>query len=144
MLVDQAIREKRDLITLSDAMLIESRMICDGPALDAQFGVLISDYSVDEVTDRTEAELGQGTLAIVSQHGDEQPGGWVSEGQIVNELMSHKMPEGKAYSLLSQLSRTRILEEENRDGTLCYRMYVPLLRKRFVKQNLYLKYFRKR
>jgi len=95
------------------------------------------------VTDRTEAELGKGTLAIVSKYGDEQAGGWVTEGQIVKELMSHNMPEGKAYSLLSQLSRTRILEEENRDGTLCYRMYVPLLRKRFVKQNLYLKYFRK-
>jgi hypothetical protein len=56
--------------------------------------------------------------------------------------MDHKVPVEKTASLLSQLTRTKILEEDFRSGRLCYRIAVPLLHKRFIRQNMYLRYFR--
>jgi hypothetical protein len=37
----------------------QERMLSDGPAFDAQFAVLVSDYSVDEITHPQEAQLGK-------------------------------------------------------------------------------------
>jgi hypothetical protein len=66
----------------------------------------------------------------------------VHEGQVFEEFTRHRVPVEKSAALLSQLTRTKILDESNRDGALCYRLAVPLVRKRFVRQNLFLKYFR--
>ncbi len=141
-LVDKLKRERRSLITLEDIKAMEGRMISEGPAYDAQFEVVLSDYSVAEVLHPQEALLGKGALALVAKISHEQPSGWVFEAQIFEELAKHHITKEKAASLLSQLVRTKILEEDSSSGSMCYRMSVPLLRKRFVKQNLYLKYFR--
>src|SRR5262249_19020823 len=117
------------------------RLVGEG-SYDAQFEVLISDYSVAEVTHPKEALLGKGTLALVAKIGEEQPDRWVFEEQILDSLSSHKVPVEKAASLLSQLTRTKIIEDDFREGRLCYRIAVPLLHERFIRQNLYLKYFR--
>lgn len=117
-------------------------MISEGPAYDAQFAVLISDYSVDEVTHPKEALLGKGMLALVAQFGQGQPEGWVGDEQIFDAFSKYKIPVEKTTSLLSQLNRTKILEEMSEGGRLRYRISIPLLRKRFVRQNLHLKYFR--
>ena len=79
---------------------------------------------------------------LIAKRGQEQPDRWVYEEQIIESLLGHKIPVEKTASLLSQLTRTKILEECNREGKLCYRMTVPLLHNRFVQQNLYLKSFR--
>jgi hypothetical protein len=142
MLVDRMRREVRRTVTLADVRAIEERMVSEGPAFDAQFEVLISDYSVAEVLHPKESLLGKGTLALIAKLGHEQPQGWVYEEQVVTGLSGHNVHVEKAAALLSQLTRTKILEESARDGRLSYRMAIPLLRKRFVRQNLYLKYFR--
>jgi TIR domain len=141
-LVDRVRREKRRLITNEDVSWIENRMITEGPAYDAQFSVVVSDYSVDEISMPQEKRLGMGTLALISKIGHEQKGGWVREGQIVEALTRHRIPPAKTASLLSQLLRARIVEESETAGDLHYRMTIPLLRKRFVRQNLYMKFFR--
>lgn len=135
-------RDGQAMIPLQEVKAIEERMIAEGPAYDAQFAVLLSDYSVDEVIHPKEASLGKGLLALVAHFGHEQQEGWVYGEQIFEALIRYKIPLEKTASLLSQLTRTKILEESSKDGKLRYRMAIPLLRKRFVRQNLYLKYFR--
>ena len=56
----------------------------DGPAFDAQFAVLISDYSVNEVSHPKEALLGKGMLALVSRRGQDSDG-WVATSVILDE-----------------------------------------------------------
>jgi hypothetical protein len=51
------------------------------------------------------------------------------------------MPKEKLMSVLSQLYRTKIVDERETPEGRQFRVYVPLLRKRFVKQNMYGKYF---
>jgi hypothetical protein len=140
LLVDRIKREGRRTVTLADIANVEKRLICEG-CYDAQFEVLISDYSVAEITHPKEALLGKGTLALVAKIGDELTERWVPEGRIFESLFEHKVPIEKTASLLSQLTRTRILEEESQDGRLCYRIAILLLHKRFITQNMYLKYF---
>jgi hypothetical protein len=142
LIVDRAKRERRATVTLADIQALEERMVSEGPAYDALFAVLISDYSVAEIMHPQEALLGKGTLALIAKLGDEQPEGWVLEEQIFARLVEHKIPREKAAFLLSQLARTKILEEQSQKGALRYRLSIPLLRKRFVRQNLYLKFFR--
>jgi hypothetical protein len=117
-------------------------MISEGPAYDAQFEVVISDYSVAEVLHAQEALLGKGTLALIAKPGNEHPDGWVAEERIFNGLWQHKLAKEKTALLLSQLVRSKIVEEDGAADPLRYRIAVPLLRKRFVRQNLYVKYFR--
>jgi hypothetical protein len=140
LLVDRAKREKRTTIALADIQALEERMVSEGPAYDALFAVLISDYSVAEIMHPQEALLGKGTLALIAKLGAEEPDGWVPRTQIVNTLREHRIPLDKAAELLSQLARTKILEEESRDGALRYRIAILLLRKRLVRQNLHLKW----
>jgi serine/threonine protein kinase len=142
LLVDRIKREQRRLISLADIQALEERMVSEGPAYDPLFAVLISDYSVAEVMHPQEALLGKGTLALLAKLGDELPEGWVPDSQVFPKLLDHKIPMEKAALLLSQLARTKILEEQSRAGTLHYRVSIPLLRKRFVRQHLYLKIFR--
>jgi hypothetical protein len=141
LIVDKLKRTGRQVLSLADVKWVEERMISDGPAFDAQFAVLISDYSIDEVTHPKEAQLGKGLLALVSKFGT-QNDGWVFGSQIFDTFSRYKIPEEKTASLLSQLTRTCILEEGSADDQLQYRVSIPLARERFVRQNLYLKYFR--
>ena len=140
-LVDKVKRERRKIITSQDIKGIEEQMISEGPAYDAQFEVVVSDYSVAEVMNAQEAQLGKGTLALVAKLGCEHENRWVFEKQLFAEMTSYKIPIEKTASLLSQLVRAKILEESISSETLSYRLAIPLLHKRFVKQNLFLKYF---
>jgi class 3 adenylate cyclase len=142
LIVDRLKRENRAEITVADIKWLEERMIAEGPAYDAQFSVLISDYSVDEVTHRHEARLGEGLLALVAKL-CQQHGGWATADDIYEAMSRQKIPEEKTESLLSQLTRTRILEEDSAGDELRFRLSIPLVQERFVKQNLYRKYFRK-
>src|SRR5204863_7105580 len=117
-LVARIKRERRRTITLADVKAIEERMISEGPGYDAQFAVVISDYSVSEVMSEQEAELGKGALALIAKIGHEQAGGWVLEEQIFNELLKHGISAEKSASLLSQLVRTKIVEEDSSEDTL--------------------------
>ena len=142
LIIDKIKREKRLQVTLDDIQWVEQRMIFEGPAYDAQFEVLISDYSVDEVTHPKESRLGKGLLALVAHKGEYAVDRWVSSEQIFADMATQKIPPDKTASLLSQLSRTKILDEDTLDDQLRYRIAIPLLQQRFVKQNLYRKYFR--
>ena len=141
LIVDKIKRIGRATITLRDIKWVQERMISDGPAFDAQFAVLISDYSVAEITHPKEAQLGKGLLALVSKLGQQQDG-WVPATEIFERFAEYKIPDEKTASLLSQLTRTCILEEGNVDDRLRYRLSIPLVQERFVRQNLHLKYFR--
>jgi hypothetical protein len=140
--VDRVKREKRREVNLEDIQAFEERMISQGPAYDAQFEVAISDYSVAEVIHPQEAEVGKGAMALIAKMGEDDPDAWVAEDEIFDKLSGQNIPLEKSASLLSQLVRTKILEEDSGGGEMRYRIAVPLLRKRFVRQNLYLKYFR--
>jgi hypothetical protein len=140
-LVDRITRDGGRTLRLDDVRWLEKRMIAEGPAYDAQFEVLISDYSVAEIRHSKEALLGKGTLALIAMLGQDQPERWVSEKLIFDRLTEHKVPPEKAAALLSQLTRTKIMEEQERDGRLCYRIAVPLLYQRLIQQNVYLKHF---
>ena len=142
LIVDRLKREERPTIANADINWLRERMISEGPAYDAQFAVLISDYSIDEITHSKESRLGKGLLALVSQLG-QQHDRWVPSTEIYDALHHHEIPEEKTASLLSQLTRTCILEEGNVDGELQYRLTVPLVQERFLQQNLYRRFFRK-
>jgi class 3 adenylate cyclase len=142
-LVDRARRGDRATVTLADVAAVEERMIHHGPAYDAQFEVVISDYSVAEVMDPQEALLGKGTLAVLAKLSTDVPGRWVKEGALLGALQEHGISPERASSLLAQLVRTKIVDEDNAgDDDMRYRVTIPLLQKRLVRQNLYLKYFR--
>jgi len=142
LIVDRMKQDARPTITRADIDGLRERMVSDGPEYDAQFAVLVSDYSVDEITHPKEARLGKGLLALVSQIAQREAG-WAASGELFSALARHNVPEEKTASLLSQLTRTRILDEENFDDELKYRLSIPLVQERFVRQNLHLKYFRK-
>jgi hypothetical protein len=130
----------RPAIELKEIQLVEERMVSDGPGFDAQFASLVSDYSVDEISHPKEALLGKGVLALISRVGRPRDG-WATVGEILGELAKYDIPEEKTTSLLSQLTRTRILEETDLDDQLQYRVSVPLVRERFARQHLYRRYF---
>jgi hypothetical protein len=138
--VADARRERRRTITLDEIRTFEDAMVAD-PEYETQFNVVMSDYSVAEVTHPQEARIGKGTLALISRFGQEHPDGWVPRRRLVPELRSNKIPEDKIDSLLAQLKRTRIIEEGLDEGDVHYRITIPLLRKRLVKQNFYGRYF---
>lgn len=140
LIVDKIKRNGRRCVEVKDIQWVQERMVSDGPAFDAQFAVLISDYSVSEVSHPKEALLGKGMLALISRLGQHSDG-WVAASAIFGDFGRYEIPEEKTASILSQLTRTCILEEADRDDELHYRLAVPLVRERFVRQNLYRRYF---
>jgi class 3 adenylate cyclase len=140
LIVDKIKRNGRPSVGVKDIQWVQERMVSDGPAFDAQFAVLISDYSVNEVSHPKEALLGKGMLALVSRLGQNSDG-WVATSVILDEFANYDIPEEKTTAILSQLTRTCILEERDMEEQLHYRLAVPLVRERFVRQNLYRKYF---
>jgi hypothetical protein len=140
--VDRVRISRGTRISMPTIQELEKRMVGDGAAYEAQFRVLISDYSMDEVSNPKESLLGEGTLALIAKMGSEHPDRWVREDDIFRSLAAYKVPQANTAYLLSQLARTKILEEGTIGNQLHYRIFVPLLQKRFLQQNLHLKYFR--
>jgi serine/threonine protein kinase len=140
-IINRVLRSGRRDVRIEDAKSMEDRMASEGTAYEAVFEVLMSDYSVQEVTHPKEADFGKGTLALIAKLGHVQEEGWVLLDQLTPEIVPRHMHKEKLMSVLSQLCRTKILDEREDRRGLQFRVYVPLLRKRFVKQNLYAKYF---
>jgi serine/threonine protein kinase len=140
-IINRVLRAGRHDVRIEDVKSMEDRMISEGTAYEAVFEVLMSDYSVQEVTHPKEADFGKGTMALIAKLGHVQEEGWVLLDQLTPEIVPRHMPKEKLMSVLSQLRRTKILDEREHRRGLQFRVYVPLLRKRFVKQNLYTKYF---
>ena len=140
LIVDKIKRTGRTTIQLADVHWVGIGWFPIWIVDNAQFAVLISDYSVDDIMHRKEAQLGKGLLALVATLGQEQEG-WVDSNQIFGMFSSYKIPEEKTAAILSQLTRTRILEEEADRDKMRYRLSIPLVRERFVRQNVFQKIF---
>jgi hypothetical protein len=125
---------------MDDIQRMEDAMVSGGVAFEAVFEVLMSDYSVQEVLHPQEANLGKGVLALISKLEERHSDGWVGWDRLLPMLTPH-MPKEKLMSVLSQLYRTKIVSERETAAGRQFRVYVPLLRKRFIKQNMYGKYF---
>ena len=59
-------------------------------------------------------------------------------------LTNHHMPEDEIYDILAKLRRAQIIKERRADEEkLEYRLSIPLLRKRYIKQNMYQRHFQR-
>lgn len=139
--VDRLKREGRPVLQRSDIVSVEERLISEGPAYDAQFKVLDSDYSVDYVINPGKTRVGNGALAVIAKIGSEKREGWVGIRDICNALAVHTISFEETHAILDQLLRAKIIEEREVEGELHVRMSIPLLRKRYMRQNMYPKYF---
>jgi len=129
-------------IQLSDIKRLEEKMINKGVTYEPLFELLDSDYSVDEVMNPKTADLGRGTLALISKIGTVRPGGWVADREVKEELAKFRISERPAAQILKQLEAAKIIEVDRQKDTTPLRVSVPLLRKRYVAQNMYSRYFR--
>ena len=134
------IRKERSRIKKQDIIDFEEKMISEGPAYKAQFNVLDSDYSVDSVTNNDAAKLGKGVLAVIAHLRSRRSDGWVQKEECVRVLKHHRV-EVNIDDLLSKFRDAKIIEERGTEGKLEYRILIPLLRKRYVKQNMFQRYF---
>jgi len=73
-LVDRLKRERRQEAQKKDIQAFEEMLVSEGPAYDAQFSVLDSDYSIDDIINPGRAKLGHGILALIAKRGHEQKG----------------------------------------------------------------------
>jgi AAA ATPase domain len=140
-IVDRLKRRNRRVLDEADIRKFETEMVSEGPAYDAHFQVLDSDYSIDDVMNPKRAKIGNGVLALISKIGNETQGGWVKVENLCHILVTCDCPPEDTYTILDQLLQSKIIEELEIEGKYHVRMSIPLLRKRYVKQNLYLKYF---
>jgi hypothetical protein len=139
-IVNRVMRQRRNVVEMDDILSLEQQMISDSTAYEAVFEVLMSDYSVQEVLHPQEANLGKGALALISKLGDAEPERWVALERLTPQLTRH-MPREKLVSVLSQLYRTKIVDERDGSEGPEFRIHVPLLHNRFVTQNMHVKYF---
>jgi hypothetical protein len=138
------IKRERSHITKQDIIDFEEEMT-EVSTYEPQFEVLDSDYSVDSVTADTEAaRLGKGVLAVIAHLGNKQVDGWAQFEDAFKVLTYHGVKEGEIYDLLSKLHRAQIIEEDRGtpEDNLVYRISIPLLQKRYAKQNMYQKFLR--
>jgi hypothetical protein len=140
LIIDRLKQSGRCNVSLQDIDHVRERMVSEGPAYDAPFKVLVSDYSIDEVAVTAEARLGQGLLYIVSNFAEKHEG-WAASELIFEAMERQDVPEVKTASLLSQLTRTSILQEARFGDELRYRLSIPLVHERFLRQNLYQRFF---
>jgi hypothetical protein len=141
-LVDEVVIDDRKEILLDDVTGLEDEMITQGVTYNTHFDLLDSDYSVEEVMNPQTADLGRGTLALISMMGSSRKQGWVLESEIKEELTRYGIGGRAAADILKKLEMAQILEARSIDQVLCIRMSVPLLRKRYVAQNMSQRYFR--
>ena len=141
-LVDDAKIKERPTIHLEAVKNLEQEMVSNGAKYEPQFKVLDSDYSVDEVINLKTAELGRGTLALISKIGTVRKEGWVEEHEIKDELAKYGIGEGAAADILKKFESAKIIQTANLGDKRNLRVCIPLLRKRYVAQDMYQRYFR--
>ena len=129
-------------IRKQDIIDFEKNVISVEEVYEGQFAVLDSDYSVESVRSTEAASKGRGVLTVIARLGEQEvDDGWVPIVKVRNRLANHRMPENEIYNILAKLRRARIIEEREADREkLEYRIAIPLLRKRYIKQNMYLRY----
>jgi hypothetical protein len=141
-LVDRLKRERRQDAEKKDIQAFEEMLVSEGPAYEAQFSVLDSDYSIDDIINPSRAKLGHGILALIAKLGHSQKEGWVDIEGVCEFVSQYGCSREDTYELVAQLVRSKILEERQNEDQLLVRMAIPLLRKRYMRQNMYPKYFR--
>lgn len=127
-------------INIASVRELEERMIQDS-SYDAQFEVLDSDYSVDEALYGKKANLGRGVLALIAKRGHVSKEGWVAEDEVLRAAGLQGLTPELTAEILDQLHRAHIIQERDCEEQMQYRVAISLLRKRYVRQNFYLKYF---
>jgi hypothetical protein len=141
-LVDRLKRDHRQDVVKKDIQVFEEMLVSEGPAYEAQFSVLDSDYSIDDIINPRRAKLGHGILALIAKLGHSQKEGWVDIEGVCQFVSQYAFSREDTYELVAQLVRSKILEERQSEDQLLVRMAIPLLRKRYMRQNMYPKYFR--
>ena len=131
-------------ITLNDVKQLEEELVTQGAPYLSHFNVLDSDYSVEEVTLPAMRRFGKGVLALVSKIGSTRSEGWVEKEEIVRSLEVWKISRQAATQILAKLQEAKILacSEAYQEGEPRFlRVTVPLLRKRYLAQDMYEQYF---
>ena len=132
--------ENRNCITKQDIEDEEEILSLDRNA-GPNFDVLESDYSMDVVDNRITENHGKRVLASIARKCDNSPEGWVGDKDLCEQLKQPDFKEDQIYDLLAQLRDANIIDEdENDEGGLKFRMSIPLLQKRYIKQNMYGRY----
>ena len=145
-IINRIQQDGRSRIEKQDITRFEEEVVSVEEVYDGQFAVLDSDYSVESVRSSEAARKGKGVLAVIARIGGEQEDdGWVPVGKVHELLTRHRMPEDEIYDILAKLRRARIIEEREADREkLQYRISIPLLRKRYIRQNMYQRHFLQR
>ena len=144
-IINRIHRDGRSFIEKQDIIRFEEEVVSVEEAYDGQFTVLDSDYSVESVRNTEAAKEGRGVLAVIARLGGEQEDeDWVSVEKVRELLTYHGMAENEIYDILAKLRRAQIIKERKADEEkLEYRISIPLLRKRYIKQNMYQRHFQR-
>ena len=147
-IINEIKEEGRSTITKQDITEFKKDLISEGPAHEGHFNILDSDYSIDSITidsitNPHAAQRGKGVLGLIAKLGGEQKDGWVQRAKVREVLIEeHKMTTHEIDTLLAQFRSAKITEERRHNTKLEYRISIPLLRERYVKQNMYERFFR--
>lgn len=142
-IINRIRREKRCIVEKDDITRYEDRIISEGPGQQAHFDVLDSDYSVDAVMKMKPeyAKKGKRILGLMAKLGSGTNDGLVEQEEIIKEFVPAGMTKQDIINLLAQLRDAKIiLEKKTASGKLAFRFAIPLLQKRYIKQNMYERY----
>ena len=140
-IINRIQQDGRSCIEKQDIIRFEEEIVSVEEVYEGQFAVLESDYSVESVRS---PEKGRGVIAVIARLGEQEEDGWVSVEKMRNLLTHHRMPEVEIYDILAKLRRAQIITERRADEEkLEYRLSIPLLRKRYIKQNMYQRHFQR-
>lgn len=138
--VDEAVSDQKS-INLQRVEAVERRLVSEGAGYEGVFNVLDSDYSIEEVFAPRYSACGKGLLSLAAKLGTDRADRWADKKRLVEEMGRCGCRREETERLLSQLVDAKILEEKEVEGHLCFRMVIPLLQKRYLAQNFYLKHF---
>lgn len=143
-IINRLQQERRSCIEKRDITRLEGELVSAEEVYEGQFAVLESDYSVESVRSPEAARKGRGVIAVIARLGEQEADGWVPIEEVRNRLTNHDMPENEIYDILAKLRRAQIITERRADEEkLEYRISIPLLRKRYIRQNMYQRHFQR-
>ena len=138
-IINRIQQDGRSCIEKQDITRFEEEIVSVEEVYEGQFEPLESDYSVESIKS---PEKGKGVIAVIARLGEQEEDGWVSVESARALLTSHHMPEDEIYDILAKLRRAQIIKERRADEEkLEYRISIPLLRKRYIRQNMYQRHF---
>ncbi len=141
-IINRIQQDERACIEKQDITRFEEEIVSVEEVYEGQFAVLESDYSVESVRSPEVARKGKGVIAVIARLGEQEEDGWVPGEEVRNLLTLHRMPKDEIYDILAKLRRAQIIKERKADEEkLEYRISIPLLRKRYIRQNMYERHF---